>query len=583
MEEEVARAMQSVMFDHGIRILVVLNVVCLGLSVQYKELTETWFMLDVIFTVVFALEMVIKIYILRQSYFRDPWNLADFFLAWLAIVDVGLSVASVNASLRELSAWRVLRLLRIFRAIRLLEIKQELLVMVAGLGSSLKAMVWIILLMIVVIYMSAIFMMSAVESVDYGADYIKDIRELYFSSLGQSMLTMFNICITAMWVEVAQPVFEKQVGVFLFLVIYVFVTTFAILNIIIGVIAERVMAAQADFDQSVEDKAKQKLMSGILVLADAIFENDDDGGVEMHEMEKLVEDKPELMKLFIDCDLPRGFTISDLHLIFDEKYGGTVDKEEFVTGMFRLIFNNEFQRDCCTLLTVAQVKAEVKTVVTELKDELERHMDSMVRHVNSRTFIQDSSPSSVDRPIKDNDAGSMSPDGKRNAKDLETKASEGLVDVDALGAPSEPKMGAVELKMGAAEAAGNDEVPAEGQASPKAELGEQLKSVTAALEAMFNAQRAAQLCVEEQLGAFNGSAREGSSSWVKLRAEPQTIRCASASPPPDQAGIPQRGVSQPVLVAPTEHGAPAAGNDSYCGLCAPKEQPQTSARAESVR
>merc|ERR1719498_2011783 len=75
--------------------------------------------------------------------------------------------------------------------------------------------------------------------------------------------------------------------------------------------------------------------------------------------------------------LPKGFDIGDLHLIFDDTYGGTVDKTEFLKGMTRLIFNNEFQRDCCTLLTVAQVKQEVKKAFVELKQELKLHREGM--------------------------------------------------------------------------------------------------------------------------------------------------------------------------------------------------------------
>ena len=51
-------------------------------------------------------------------------------------------------------------------------------------------------------------------------------------------------------------------------------------------------------------------------------------------------------------------------MIFDEEYSNSVSKDEFVNGMFRLIFNDEFQRGCCLLMTIAQVKKEV----TDLKE-----------------------------------------------------------------------------------------------------------------------------------------------------------------------------------------------------------------------
>jgi len=52
--------------------------------------------------------------------------------------------------------------------------------------------------------------------------------------------------------------------------------------------------------------------------------------------------------------------VSDLHLMFDQEYGGSVNKDEFINGMFRLVFNDVKQDALCMMLTIAEVKREVK-------------------------------------------------------------------------------------------------------------------------------------------------------------------------------------------------------------------------------
>lgn len=244
--------------------------------------------------------------------------------------------------------------------------------MVTSLMASMKALVWISLLLLVVIYTSALFMMAAVEDHKYDKS---ELNPLFFHTLGQSMITMFNICIQAQWTEIIQPTYEHQGHVAIVLIMYVFITTLAILNLVIGVITERTMEAKAEFDKEEETRQKKALMRNISEMADAIYSSKDcdEDGLGMAEMVSIVHDRPELKALLKTCGLPRGFHIGNLHLIFDETYGGTVDKLEFLNGMSRLIFNNEFQRDCCTLLTVAQVKEEVKHLFTELKKDMSRN------------------------------------------------------------------------------------------------------------------------------------------------------------------------------------------------------------------
>lgn len=83
-----------------------------------------------IFTTIFLLECIIKLYVYRRPYFKTGWNKFDFFVVGSSIIDLGLEFAlptpeggqddggseilSVGPQLA-----RVLRVLRVSRILRL--------------------------------------------------------------------------------------------------------------------------------------------------------------------------------------------------------------------------------------------------------------------------------------------------------------------------------------------------------------------------------------------------------------------------------------------------------------------------------
>ena len=84
------------------------------------------------------------------------------------------------------------------------------------------------------------------------------------------------------------------------------------------------------------------------------------GGVmTREEMEQNSLEHPGLMEELCDVDFPRGFTLRDFHAVFDEEYNSKLSKEEFINGMFRIIFNSDFQRNCCVLLQIANIRQQM--------------------------------------------------------------------------------------------------------------------------------------------------------------------------------------------------------------------------------
>lgn len=374
---------------------ILLNAVQMGLSTQDAQgrYALLWDVMEHIFTVVFTVEMCAGLCFSGAAYFLSSWNIMDFVLVWLAIADNWLFPATgIDV---EVGVFMVLRMLRVLRIVRLLRAAAGLRILVEGMFTSMASLGWILILLIVNTYLFGIICCHVllpdlyVDMPDF--DFI-----VYFGDVGSAMLTMFNVCILAEWQEVIRPVWAKQpLVVFCVFLPYLMLCTFGVLNLIIGVIAEQTMAAgQGAKDAEMHRRLRDK-MKAIMKMTDEMF----DTGMERmtkHDFEKAAIRHPDFVDLIRKCDFPRGFAVESLHLIFDESGAGAVNKEEFITGMFRMVFNSIDQHMCTLLLNISQVKNEIKTHV---EDELERLVADLVTHAaRDELAVLPSLSSSAPRP-----------------------------------------------------------------------------------------------------------------------------------------------------------------------------------------
>ena len=124
-------------FDLLVTVLIVLSSVFLALDnplVDPNSMRIRWIKkFDVIFTIIFLMEMVAKIFaygfvLEKGAYLRDTWNLVDFSVAIISL----LNLASIGPG----KALRVLRTLRVLRPLRMINRLPELKVVVDALIMS---------------------------------------------------------------------------------------------------------------------------------------------------------------------------------------------------------------------------------------------------------------------------------------------------------------------------------------------------------------------------------------------------------------------------------------------------------------
>jgi len=163
-----------------------------------------------------------------------------------------------------------------------------------------------------------------------------------------------------------------------FFLMFLVTTSFGLMNALIGIIVEQTTAATARMEELDNEEKRQQQLGRVQELIDVVSKIDEsnDGQISIEEMEA-AKDNEDLNRILRSIDLPPGFSVSDLHLMLDENGNGTMSQEEFVEGMYQLIFCNEFQSQCVAKLSVAHIKK----CVFELRRDFFEEMKMMRQQV----------------------------------------------------------------------------------------------------------------------------------------------------------------------------------------------------------
>ncbi|MBM3530608.1 MAG: ion transporter [Alphaproteobacteria bacterium] len=223
--------------------LIIINAVILGLETS-KPVMESygrWLVLaDHIILGIFVIEIAARLAVHRAAFFRDPWSLFDF-----AVVAIALVPASEQFS--------VLRALRVLRVLRLITTVPALKRVVAGLLAALPGMSSVVMLLALLYY---VFSVMATK-------LFGDAFPEWFGSIGASAYSLFQIMTLESWsMGIVRPVMEKFPYAWAFFVPYIIVTTFAALNLFIGVVVNAMQDAnaQAQAEEQAEQREAERAM-----------------------------------------------------------------------------------------------------------------------------------------------------------------------------------------------------------------------------------------------------------------------------------------------------------------------------------
>ncbi len=223
----------------GITALIIFNAAILGVLTYRTSLSPGLVslleFLDAAITWIFVAEIVLKLYVYRFQFFKEGWNVFDISVIALSLVP-GASAFTV------LRALRVLRVLRLLRFVPMMKrITEALLKSIPGMGAILAVI-------ILVIYVGAVMATNM-----YGNTSNAEVRDM-FGTLPDAALTLFQLMTMDGWSELLGAVTDDgHPYAWVFFLIFIFVGSFAILNLFIALIVEALTEEQkAALDEQIE-------------------------------------------------------------------------------------------------------------------------------------------------------------------------------------------------------------------------------------------------------------------------------------------------------------------------------------------
>ncbi|WP_394731021.1 ion transporter [Altererythrobacter sp. GH1-8] len=237
LRERVRAFVEARRFEHAITAVIVINAIGLGMETspaimeRFGGVIST---LDRLAIGIFVVELALKLFVYRLSFFRNGWNVFDFVI---------VSVALVPAS----QQFSVLRALRILRALRLISVVPSMRKVIVGLFSAIPSIGTVIVMLVLLFYISAVMATKL-----FGGAFPE-----WFGTLGASLYSLFQIMTLESWsMGIVRPVMEVYPYAWAFFVPFILLTSFIVLNLFIGVIVNAMSEAT---DEEAHDEREEIL------------------------------------------------------------------------------------------------------------------------------------------------------------------------------------------------------------------------------------------------------------------------------------------------------------------------------------
>ncbi|MEO0818293.1 MAG: ion transporter [Pseudomonadota bacterium] len=236
-------AVESGWFLNFITALIVINAIILGVLTFDipPEIERVLRLIDASITWIFAAEILLKLAIYRLDFFKSGWNWFDFLV-------VGVSLAPGGEGLSVLRALRVLRVLRLLHVVPMMRrITEALLKALPGMGAILAVLG-------LITYVAAVMATNM-----FGDTDTPEVKQL-FGDLPSSAFSLFQVMTMDGWrFEVVQKVIDDgHPYAWAFFLIFIFLASFAVLNLFIALIVEALQAEQEALQEETMDMIEEE-------------------------------------------------------------------------------------------------------------------------------------------------------------------------------------------------------------------------------------------------------------------------------------------------------------------------------------
>ncbi|WP_323005253.1 ion transporter [Pseudorhodobacter sp.] len=235
--------------------VIMFNAVLLGLDTSETVMSRIGPMisaLDTLCLIIFILEISLKLFALDVRFFKSGWNIFDTLVIGIAILPGAQSLS-------------VLRALRILRVLRVISVAPSLRRVVEGFVTALPGMGSVFLLMAIIFYIGSVMATKL-----FGPTYPE-----WFGTIGHSAYSLFQIMTLESWsMGIVRPVMVDYPYAWAFFVPFIMMTTFAVVNLLVGLIVNSMQDAHNQAENERTDQYREDVLGRLMAIEQRLVEQE---------------------------------------------------------------------------------------------------------------------------------------------------------------------------------------------------------------------------------------------------------------------------------------------------------------------
>lgn len=298
-------------------LLICANAAVIGLETDFIISEDVSTVVENGFLCVFIAELVFKIIAVGIMRYFDweneefAWNMFDCGVVGVGIFDAvsaELAGDDKKGSAGFATIFRMVRLLRILRIFRIIKFLKHLYVLAFGLVESVKAVLWVTVLMFFVLYVCAIVLVKTMGSTE-DSDSNHAFLDLRYGNMVDAMLTLF--------VLMSSPnfyIYQDEEGLLrghpafcIFLIFFITFGSFGMIALLTGVISESMFEkneVRKEQNRIEQEEMKRSISERCKALFDSVPQ--EEGEAKVADVQKVV---PAVCALLANVGIQ--FSISD--------------------------------------------------------------------------------------------------------------------------------------------------------------------------------------------------------------------------------------------------------------------------------
>eukprot|EP00811_Abedinium_folium_P035383 NODE_817_length_2749_cov_8.062166.p1 GENE.NODE_817_length_2749_cov_8.062166~~NODE_817_length_2749_cov_8.062166.p1 ORF type:complete len:806 (+),score=136.61 NODE_817_length_2749_cov_8.062166:120-2537(+) len=314
---------------------------------------------EIVFTAFFVVELTMRVLAERREFLcgRDIfWNVVDTLLIVSASLELALSMGGARIGF-NFSVWRicrVFRLARLLKIIRKIQFLDSLSTMVYGILNCFAPLGWALVILLLVEYTFAVFLMSCIvnylEGKAPGDDAVLvSMLDSGYGSLYKVMVLLFEGATGgADWGDLSEPLKQVSEAYYIMFALYIVFVTLGALNILTGFFVDGTMQANAS---TLEERAKEALTrkNMLLELLRQVFHMLDvnqSGIIRFRDLEAhFAEEHVQQLMLALELDLDE---VADLFQMLDYENSGEIAIDNF-TSCCLMVCGGSKNMDICSV------------------------------------------------------------------------------------------------------------------------------------------------------------------------------------------------------------------------------------------